>query len=59
MRGLASKESARLVMDGWGIHYNFFRPHGGRDSKTPAQAAEIDSPYRNWAEVVRDKNNDR
>lgn len=53
MRGLANKESAKLVMDGWSIHYNFFRPHGGLDSKTPAEVAGVDSPYRNWADVVR------
>jgi putative transposase len=27
MRGLQSKESAKLVMDGWLVHYNFIRPH--------------------------------
>ncbi len=53
MRGLANKESAKRMMDGWGIHYNFFRPHGGLDNKTPAEAAGIDAPYRNWAEVVK------
>lgn len=53
MRGLASKESAKLMMDGWGIHYNFFRPHGGLGSKTPAEAAGIDVPFKNWAEVVK------
>lgn len=55
MRGLANRETARLVMDGWGVHYNFFRPHQGLNGKTPAEIAKADSPYKSWADIVREK----
>jgi len=53
MRGLANKESAKLMMDGWGIHYNFSRPHEGLDSKTPTEVAGIDAPFKNLVDVVK------
>jgi transposase-like protein len=55
MRGLANKETAKLVMEGWGIHYNFFRPHTGLNGKTPSEVARADSPYKSWADVVKEK----
>jgi transposase InsO family protein len=27
MRGLKSPETALLILDGWLVYYNFFRPH--------------------------------
>lgn len=55
MRALANRESAKLVMDGWSVHYNFFRPHSGLRDKTPAQVANVKTPYKSWADIVRDK----
>ncbi|MBI2856472.1 MAG: IS1/IS6 family transposase [Chloroflexi bacterium] len=53
MRALANRESARLVMEGWLVHYNFFRPHSGLGGKTPAEAAGVKSaPFKTWADVV-------
>lgn len=52
MRALANRESAKLVMEGWNVHYNFFRPHSGLENKTPAQAAGIDTPYKTWSDIV-------
>ncbi len=52
MRGMQNRETARLIMDGWLVHYNFFRPHEALGGRTPAEAAGIAFPYRNWAEVV-------
>jgi transposase-like protein len=53
LRSLANRESARIVLDGWLIHYNFFRPHGGLDGRTPAEAAKASGvPFSNWLEVV-------
>jgi putative transposase len=53
MRGLANKESAKLVMDGWAIHYNFFRPHQAHKGKTPAEVAGASAPFKSWADVVK------
>lgn len=56
MRSLANRESAKLVLDGWLVHYNFFRPHLGLSKKTPAEAAGVkELPFRNWVEVVREE----
>jgi len=52
MRGLHTLESARLFMDGWLVHYNFFRPHMSLNDRTPASVAGIRFPYRNWKDVT-------
>lgn len=52
MRGMQNRETARLVMDGWLLHYNFFRPHESLGGRTPAQAANVEFPWRTWRDVV-------
>jgi len=52
MRGLHTVESARLFMDGWLVHYNFFRPHMSLKDMTPAQVAGIRFPFRNWKDIT-------
>lgn len=53
MRGLKKRETARLIMDGWLIHYNFFRPHEALNGKTPSEKAGIRFPYKNWLDIVK------
>jgi transposase-like protein len=36
IRGLKKPETARNFLEGWLIHYNYFRPHLSLDGKTPA-----------------------
>jgi len=45
-------DSARLFMDGWLVHYNFFRPHMSLKDMTPAQVAGVRCPLRNWKDVT-------
>jgi putative transposase len=52
MRGLRTKASARLFLDGWLVHYNFFRPHMSLKDKTPAEVAGIKFPFRHWKDVT-------
>ena len=52
MRGLKTKKTAKLFLDGWLVHYNFFRPHMSLNDKTPAEVAGIKCPLRNWRDVV-------
>ncbi len=52
MRGLKSKETGARILGGWLIHYNFFRPHEGLKNITPAEAAGVNFPYKNWEEVI-------
>ncbi|MBI2846852.1 MAG: IS1/IS6 family transposase [Chloroflexi bacterium] len=53
MRGFKTEATAYLILQGFLIHYNFFRPHMTLGSRTPAEVAGISSPFRNWTEVVR------
>ena len=56
LRSLANRESAKIFLGGWLVHYNFFRPHQGLKGRTPAEAAgvrEESMPYRSWGDVVR------
>jgi len=48
-RGL--KATAKTVLDGWVIHYNFVRPHGYLKGKTPAEASGI--PTKGWHELIQ------
>ncbi len=52
MRGLRTMDTAKDFMDGWLIHYNFFRPHMSLNDKTPAEVAKLNFPFHNWKEVV-------
>lgn len=51
MRGLKGKDTARILLDGWLVYYNFFRMHDTLQT-TPAKKAGIDSPIKNWLDVV-------
>jgi hypothetical protein len=46
-------DTAQLIMDGWNIYYNFFRPHESLRDKTPGEVARIDVPFKNWEDVAR------
>lgn len=52
MRGLKSRETAKMFTDGWLIQYNFFRPHEFLKGKTPAEKAGIKFPFKSWLDVV-------
>ena len=51
MRGLRDLKTARLVLDGWLLHYNYLRPHEALE-RTPAEAAGIRFPHKNWQDIV-------
>lgn len=53
MRGLKNIETAIQFIDGFLVHYNYFRPHESLRGKTPAEVAGIDYTYKNWAEIIR------
>jgi transposase-like protein len=52
MRGLKTPESALTILDGWLVHYNYFRPHESLKGITPASKAGIIYPVHNWLDVV-------
>jgi len=53
MKGLKTRRSARLILDGWLTFYNYLRPHEGLDGKTPAEVARIKFPFKNWLDIVK------
>lgn len=53
LRGLDSVESGQHFLDGWQIHYNLIRKHEGLGFKTPGEAAKVEAPIKEWADVVR------
>jgi len=56
-RSFFGKRSATTVLAGWLVHYNYFRPHSSLNGKTPAEAAGVQSPFKNWGDVVRGEEN--
>lgn len=57
MRDLKSLDTAKLILDGFFVYYNYFRPHEtlsepGNDT-TPAQKANINFPYSDWEQLIR------
>jgi transposase-like protein/DNA-directed RNA polymerase subunit RPC12/RpoP len=53
LRGLKRPETARKFIEGWLIHYNYFRPHISLKGKTPARRAGIILSVNDWLDVVR------
>ena len=53
LRGINDIATAQIMRDGWRLHYNFFRDHEGINNQTPARAAKIESPFKEWTDVVR------
>ncbi len=53
MWGMKKPETTRVILDGFLVFYNYFRPHESLNDKTPAEVAGIDYPYKNWLDVVK------
>jgi putative transposase len=52
IRGFKSVETAKVILDGFMLHYNFFHIHLALE-KTPAEAASINLPFKTWTDFVR------
>ena len=48
MRDLKTVDTARIVLNGFIVHYNFFRPHMELKDSTPAKVAGITLPFDSW-----------
>mgnify|MGYP001567434533 CR=1 FL=1 len=53
LRGFKTLDTAELILDGFLLDYNFFKPHMGLGNKTPAEVAKVKSPCKSWTELVR------
>ncbi len=52
MRGLKTMESAKIISEGFIVHYNFLRPHMTLGRKTPASVAGLKMPFQTWIQLV-------
>jgi putative transposase len=52
IRGFKTFDTAIIIIDGFLIHYNFFKPHLYLKGKTPAEKAGIKLPFKTWTEFV-------
>jgi putative transposase len=56
VKGIKRITTARVILDGFLIHYNFFSPHVSINGKTPAELAGLNIPFKTWTEFVRANN---
>jgi putative transposase len=53
VRGFKSLPTARLIVNGFLIYYNYFRPHLSLNKMPPAEFTGTKYPVKNWTELVR------
>jgi transposase-like protein len=53
MRNFNDINTARLLTEGWLIHYNFFKEHEALDNVSPVQHMKLPMPFKDWQDVVR------
>jgi hypothetical protein len=46
-------ETARLLSEGWLIHYNFFKEHESLGNVSPVKHMKVEMPFQDWNDVVR------
>ncbi|MCK5309844.1 MAG: IS6 family transposase [Thermoplasmata archaeon] len=52
MRDLKSRKSARIILDGYVTHYNFFLEHEYLEGRTPADYCGIGKGINNWGDLI-------
>ena len=50
MRGFKNEDSARIILEGYTVNYNFARPHLSLKGKTPAEEAGIQ--VKGWKQLI-------
>ena len=53
LRGFKTLDTADLLLEGFLVHYNFFRPHMTLGNQPPAEVAKIKLPFKTWTEFIR------
>lgn len=53
LRGFKTFDTADLLLEGFLVHYNFFRPHMTLQGKTPAKVARINLSFKTWTDFIR------
>jgi transposase-like protein len=55
VRGFKRMDKAKIITDAWLVHYNFFKEHTSLGDIPPAQNMGLDTPFKNWHEVITGK----
>jgi transposase-like protein len=50
MRGFKNEGSARIILEGYAVNYNYARPHMSLKGKTPAEEAGVE--VRGWKQLI-------
>jgi len=53
MRDMKTTDTAQIILDGFVVHYNFFRHHMTLGDVTPAEVAGIKLPFDTWEGLLR------
>ncbi|MGD0355464.1 MAG: DDE-type integrase/transposase/recombinase [Dehalococcoidia bacterium] len=53
LRGFKSVDTAKQVLDGWLVYYNFMRPHESLDGESPAGHMHVEMPFNSWLDIIK------
>ncbi len=53
LRCIESRTTGQRYLDGWVLTYNHFKGHESLRDDTPGQRAEVNPPFKEWADVVK------
>ena len=52
MFNLKDRDHSRLILDGWLVHYNYFRLQKVLNDKTPAEISRAEFKFHSWFDLV-------
>ncbi len=52
LRGMKSRKTTEELLEGWTVHYNYFRPHESLRDRPPAKVAGVDYTLASWEDVA-------
>jgi transposase-like protein len=53
IRHFRNRDTAKLLTEGWLVHYNFFKEHTSLGNVPPAKHMKLTMPFEDWNDVVR------
>jgi transposase-like protein len=61
IRAFRNPETAKIILDGWQIYYNYIRPHQTLNGFTPAEASgiQLELGENKWLDLIKKAQNER
>ena len=53
IRNFGNLATARLLTEGWLLHYNFFKEHESLGNVSPVKTMKVKLPFADWNDIVR------